>query len=136
MNTGTLRYQVQSTAATHKFYCGSTLGFTISNTGGTPVSDRRLKREIEDYDNALGQVCKLKAKKFKLLDSEEPQVGFIAQEVYEVQPELVYIDNSTDDKYMSLRYDRFSALHNEAIKELHQIIIQLKDRIEVLENKI
>ena len=88
----------------------------ISNTGGTPVSDIRLKREIEDYDNALDQVCKLKAKKFKLLDSEEKQVGFIAQEVYAVQPELVYIDDSTDDRYMSLRYDRFSALHNEAIK--------------------
>ena len=84
----------------------------------------------------MDQLCKLKAKKFKLLDSEEPQIGFIAQDVYDVQPELVYIDESTDDKMMSLRYDRFSALHNEAIKELLSKINQLENRIKVLENKV
>ena len=136
INTDTFRFQVPTTSNTYKFYTGANLGFTISNTGGTPVSDRRLKREIEDYDNALEQVCKIKAKKFKLLDCEEPQIGFIAQEVYEVQPELVYIDESSDDKMMSLRYDRFSALHNEAIKELLGKINQLEDRIKLLENKI
>jgi hypothetical protein len=49
---------------------------------------------------------------------------------------LVYIDESTDDRMMSLRYDRFSALHNEAIKELLGKINQLEDRIKLLENKI
>jgi hypothetical protein len=37
---------------------------------------------------------------------------------------------------MSLRYDRFSALHNEAIKELLGKINLLEDRIKLLENKI
>jgi hypothetical protein len=49
---------------------------------------------------------------------------------------LVYIDESTDDRTMSLRYDRFSALHNEAIKELLGKINLLEDRIKLLENKI
>jgi len=70
------------------------------------------------------------------MDCKGKQLGFIAQEVYELEPDLVHIDDSTDDKFMFLSYDRFSALHNEAIKELHQIIIQLKQRIELLENKI
>ena len=78
----------------------------------------------------------MKSKTFKYSDSQAKQYGFIAQEVYDVQPELVYIDESTDDKYMSLYYDRFSALHNEAIKELLGKINQLEDRINLLENKI
>ena len=36
---------------------------------------------------------------------------------------------------MYLHYDRFNALHHEAIKELHKIIQGLKARINVLENK-
>ena len=136
INTDTFRFQAPTTSTAFKFFAGTTQGFTITSTGGTPVSDIRLKREIEDYDNALDQVCKIKAKKFKLLDREEKQLGFIAQDVYDVQPELVYIDESTDDRMMSLRYDRFSALHNEAIKELLGKINQLEDRIKLLENKI
>ena len=129
ISNDTFRYQVPTTSTAHKFYFGTDLGFTVSSTGGSPVSDRRLKREIEDYDNALEQVCKIKAKKFKLLDVEEPQIGFIAQEVYAVQPELVYIDESTEDKMMSLKYDRFSVLHNEAIKELLGKINTLETRL-------
>ena len=71
INTDTFRFQVPTTSAAFKFFTGSTLGFTITSTGGTPVSDIRLKREIKDYDNALDQVCKIKAKKFKLIDSEK-----------------------------------------------------------------
>ena len=33
-NNLTLRYQVATGSSTHKFYCGSTLGYTITNTGG------------------------------------------------------------------------------------------------------
>ena len=48
----------------------------------------------------------------------------------------MYIDESTDDRMMSLKYDRFSVLHNEAIKELLGKINKLEDRIKDLENKI
>jgi hypothetical protein len=71
INNDTFRFQVPTTATSFKFFSGSTLGFTITGAGGTPVSDIRLEREIEDYDNALDQVCKIRAKKFKLLDIEE-----------------------------------------------------------------
>jgi hypothetical protein len=136
INAETFRYQVPTTSNTHKFYCGATLGYTISSTGGVGPSDIRWKSEIENVDNALEAVCKLKAKKFKYLNTEGVQLGFIAQEVYDVQPELVYVDKSTDDKFMSLKYDRFSALHNEAIKELLNKINKLEERLNMLENKI
>jgi hypothetical protein len=49
---------------------------------------------------------------------------------------LVYIDESSDDKMMSLRYDRFSVLHIEAIRELLSKMNQLENRIKDLENKV
>ena len=67
-------------------------------------------------------------------DVEGKQIGFIAQEVFDVQPELVYIDESTDDKFMSLKYDRFCALHNEAINQQQKRIDFLETRLAVLEN--
>jgi hypothetical protein len=67
VNNDTFRFQVPTTATAFRFFTGSTLGFTVTSAGGTPVSDIRLKREIEDYDNALDQVSKIKAKTFKLM---------------------------------------------------------------------
>ena len=133
-----MRYQVNTTTNSHKFCCGTTISFTITNGVGNSGSDIRWKSEIEDIDesDALDKVCRLKAKKFKYMNSEGKQLGFIAQDVHEVAPELVYIDESTDDKFMFLQYDRFSALHNESIKQLFNKINKLEERITFLENKI
>ena len=73
------------------------------------------------------------SKKFKYMDCEGKQLGFIAQEVYELEPDLVHIDESTDDKFMFLSYDRFCALHNEAIKEQQTRIIDLETRLANIE---
>ena len=43
VNTASLRYQCQA-GANHKFWVGAATGFTITSTGGSPVSDIRLKR--------------------------------------------------------------------------------------------
>jgi hypothetical protein len=67
------------------------------------------------------------------MDCEGKQLGFIAQEVYELEPDLVHIDESTDDKFMFLSYDRFCALHNEAIKEQQTRIIDLETRLANIE---
>jgi len=68
------------------------------------------------------------------MDCNGRQHGFIAQDIYPIVPELVSIDNESDDKFMFLQYDRFSAIHNEAIKELYKIIQGLEARIVQLEN--
>ena len=67
------------------------------------------------------------------MDCKGKQLGFIAQEVYELAPDLVYIDESTDDKFMFLSYDRFCALHNEAIKEQQKRINDLETRLANIE---
>ena len=112
-----------------------TISFTITNGAGTSGSDIRFKSDIQNITNALDKVNKIQGKSFKYMDCDGRQLGFIAQEIQEIVPEVVHVED-TEDKYMFLQYDRFVALHNEAIKELYNEIQLLKNRIIELENKI
>ena len=60
------------------------------------------------------------------------QIGFIAQNVESVFPELVLTDNN-DIK--SVNYSQMTAVLLEAIKDQNKIISQLRDDIELLKNK-
>ncbi len=60
------------------------------------------------------------------------QVGFIAQEVREVMPEVV---QEHSDGTLSLDYGRLTPLLVEAIKELRAENELLKKRLDRLENK-
>ena len=135
INSQTLRYQAAQTTHTHKFYCGSTLGFTITNTGGSPTSDLRFKSNINNINNALDKINQMQGKTFIMFnDDSKPQIGFIAQDLINVLPEVVVVDSS-DDHYMSIQYDKITSLLNEGIKELYKEIQILKNRIDILENK-
>jgi hypothetical protein len=59
------------------------------------------------------------------------QMGFIAQEVEEVIPEVV---SNGGDSY-SMQYSPLTALLVEAVKEQQQIINDLKQRVQTLENQ-
>ena len=136
INTNTLRYQVPAATNSHKFYCGSTISYTISNGVGNSGSDIRFKSNVENITNALEKINNIQGKTFIYNGNTKKQLGFIAQEIYDVEPLLVSIDTDTEDKFMFLQYDRFCALHNEGVKELNNKIKALEDRINILENKI
>ncbi|MFH0975654.1 MAG: tail fiber domain-containing protein [Spirochaetota bacterium] len=86
-------------------------------------SDVRYKKDVSTYSNALEKVLGLrgvsyfwKTDEYKDKNfSKDKQLGFIAQEVEKVIPELVY----TDDKgFKTMSYDRLTAVLVEAVKEL------------------
>ena len=126
MNAATLRYQVPAATQSHKFFCGSTQSFTITNGTGANGSDIRWKSEIEDITNALNKVKQLKGKTFIYNGCTGRQMGLIAQEVKPIVPEVVMVD---EDGYHLMCYDRLVALLIESVKEL-------ENRINILENKI
>ena len=136
VNSATLRYQVNTTASTHKFYCGATLAYTITNTGGANGSDERWKTEVEDITGALNKIQRLQGKTFILNDNPDRQMGFIAQEAKEVVPEVVWVDQNTPEKYHFMQYDRLTALLCEGIKELVGEVQGLKARIATLEGNL
>lgn len=97
------------------------------------TSDIRLKKDIEPLNLCLEQICQLQGVKFTRTDDkkENRQIGFIAQEVEQIIPELVRTDLS-GEKYKSIAYGNVTALLVEAVKELRQEVSDLRSQIETL----
>ena len=98
---------------------------------GTP-SDKRLKENIKPIEKALDKVEKLEGVTFdwKENDKEVRQtwihdIGFIAQDVQKVIPELV---RENEDGLLSMRHQGITPILVEAIKELKQEIEELKSK--------
>ncbi len=105
--------------------------FTVSGdivAYGSP-SDVRLKENIKPIESALDKVSKLqgvtfdwKNKSEDILDIKE-DIGFIAQDVQKVLPELVRENNNG---MLSMRHQGITPILLEAIKELKAEIEELK----------
>jgi hypothetical protein len=76
----------------HDFYVDNSKRFSVTGSGGANTSDRRLKRDILPLSKyGLKQVMQLNPVTyfFKADIANTPQVGFIAQEVQQIIPEVV-----------------------------------------------
>ena len=94
-------------------------------------SDMRLKENVKPISSALKKVEALEGISFDWIDSGETSLGFIAQDVEKVLPELV--KSSNDEEAMkSVAYGNITALLVEAIKEQQKEIINLREEIEAL----
>ena len=93
---------------------------TLTATGEvTAYSDIRLKTDIQPLENR-GYIKPVTYKK----DGKD-SIGFIAQEVRELYPELVIEDN-TEDKYLSVNYAQYVAVLQAQIIELNNRVKQLE----------
>jgi len=97
---------------------------------GSP-SDKRLKENIKPIKSALDKVNKLQGVTFNwkksnsILDIKE-DIGFIAQDVQKVIPELV---RENEDGMLSMRHQGIAPILLEAIKELKAEIEELKKQV-------
>lgn len=100
-------------------------------------SDVRWKENIAPVEDALGKIKQLNGYSFSwkqtYLDSvggadgyhvSEKDLGFIAQEVEEVLPEIV---GTNSEGFKHVRYDRIIAVLVEAVKEQQKQIERLRD---------
>lgn len=96
------------------------LHYTSNGTLTTNTSDLRLKRNIEPIKNALNKVLNLNGVYYNWYDSldGDKRIGFIAQDVQKVVPELVFKNEKSEQKLLGVHYDNITALLVEAIKEL------------------
>lgn len=95
-------------------------GNITSNGEITAYSDIRLKTDIQPLENR-GYIKPVTYKK----DGKD-SIGFIAQEVRELYPELVIEDN-TEDKYLSVNYAQYVAVLQAQIIDLKKEIDELKN---------
>lgn len=92
------------------------------------VSDKRLKKNIHsiEKEKSIELLRQLNAVKYQLIDGPDDsieEIGFIAQDVAELFPELV---TKRTDEFLGVQYARFVPLLVESIKDLYS-------RLEILE---
>ena len=96
---------------------------------GSP-SDKTLKENIKPIENALDKVNKLKGVEFNWkeqgITNLNEDIGFIAQDVQEILPQLV---RENENGKLSLRHQGIVPVLVEAIKELTKEIETLKTQI-------
>ncbi|MCP4359846.1 MAG: tail fiber domain-containing protein [Chloroflexi bacterium] len=86
-------------------------------------SDGRFKTNITPLTNAADLLAEIDGVHFTWTESGEPAIGFVAQDVETVLPEIV----STDaEGYKSMDYSRLTPLLVEAVKEQQTTIGQLE----------
>lgn len=135
-------------------------GYAGGTTAWYNYSDARLKKDIKTLDNALDKIMKLRGVNYKYdtsnypgvkLDTEENQIGFIAQEVEQIFPEMVREGNlygstkrgeakSMNEeknvyKMKAVSYSTLIPVLVEAIKDQQKIIESLESRIAALEQQ-
>ena len=126
---------IGTTAPTTKLYVNGEI--TANSIAGT--SDIRFKTNIRPVTNALNKVKALRGVYFNWNKKAFPEkefgegdeLGFIAQEVEQIVPEIVSKDK-TKEAYRSVKYDKLVALLVEAIKEQQKQIDSLNIKVNKL----
>jgi hypothetical protein len=123
------------TDATDPSYSLHIIKYGGSNTGWIIWSDRRIKENIKTIDNALDKVLSLRGVYYNKIDdpNKERCVGYIAQEVMEVVPELVVYSEELD--MYNMNYAPMVGMLTEAIKEQQAQIEELKQQVQLLLNR-
>lgn len=88
-------------------------------------SDARLKKNITGLTSGLATIQQLRGVRYNWKDETrtDDKIGFIAQEVEKVLPELVV---TKEDGYKAVSYAEMTAVLVEAVKELSQQVEELK----------
>jgi len=87
------------------------------------VSDQRYKKNISTITDAGSMLKQIRGVRFDWLRDGSPDIGVIAQEVFEVIPEAIV---STNSSMLTVAYNKIIPLLIETIKEL-------QSRVETLE---
>lgn len=121
--TRTDKLEVLNDATFFNIGSSASAGALHYNSGGTltvNTSDKRFKTNITNITNALSKVLALNGVYYNWKENPngDKRIGFIAQDVELVVPELVFKNERTEEKYLGVHYDNVTPLLVEAIKEL------------------
>jgi hypothetical protein len=106
------------------------VGGNVSASAYTTRSDYNLKDDIFDLKYGLNDVLKLQPVEYTYKSNGSKQIGFIAQDIGTILPEVVSFEES-----MSVNYQAIIPILTKAIQEQQALIKALEQRIINLENK-
>ena len=111
-------------------------------------SDERIKSDIRNLDYGLKEVMMLvpviyfhhnslvRNKEMIIEADGVPGIGFIAQDVYDIVPEVVTKPENEAADLWSMSYEKLIPLLTKAIQEQQAMIEELQKKVEQLENKL
>ncbi len=115
---------------------------SVTTIGGqvtwTTNSDIRIKKNIRDTRYGLSTVMQLRPVEYTLISSDLKQVGFIAQEVNKLVPEVVTGTEGDLEKgeILGITYANLVAVLTKAIQEQQKQIEDLHQKLEVQGKKM
>ena len=118
-------------------YGGSLRGFINANTGAYTVSsDASLKSNVQEMPSLMNRIKQLRPKTYQYIDdsSKTKVLGFIAQEVQSIFPEVVHFSES--DKLYGIDYAAFGVIAVKAIQEQQNIIENQQKQIDELKELV
>ncbi|MCO5281074.1 MAG: tail fiber domain-containing protein [Chitinophagales bacterium] len=112
-------------------------------TSFTNVSDSRLKKDFTPLKSTLQKVLQVKAYNYTLRnqssskngeltfsdESNVAEIGFSAQELYEIFPEVVHKPTNESKELWGIDYAKLSVILLKAIQEQEQRLIELEKQI-------
>ena len=129
-----IQYFYASNASTVVGY----ITYNGTNTQYITTSDARLKENIVEAPSALAKVTSLSVKSFNWKDSKkQTDYGFIAQEVFEIEPNAVSIGKDNQDGEVETPWgvdnSMLVPMLTKALQEQQSLIQSLTDRLTALE---
>ncbi|MFC1476114.1 tail fiber domain-containing protein [Candidatus Zixiibacteriota bacterium] len=117
------------------------LGYICCTEDFVACSDARYKTEIETLENGLDKVSRLRGVSFTWKCEDFPEhkfsnrrkLGFIAQELRDVLPDVVM---QNDDGYYSVDYGRITPILVEAVKDLKAQNDEMKTRMAQMQRQL
>ncbi len=106
------------------------VGGNVSASAYTTRSDFNLKDDIFDLKYGLNDILQLQPVEYTYKSNGSKQLGFIAQDIGTILPEVVSFEDS-----MSVNYQAIIPILTKAIQEQQALIKALEQRIINLENK-
>jgi hypothetical protein len=106
------------------------VGGNVSAAAYTTRSDYNLKDDIFELKYGLNDILELKPVEYTYKSNGSKQLGFIAQDIGTILPEVVSFEES-----MSVNYQAIIPVLTKAIQEQNLLIKALEQRIINLENK-
>lgn len=127
-----------STGTNEPVYVNHNGNIATLTTAGvwTNASDSTLKKNIFNLNYGLKEVMQLRPVQYEMKSNSEKQIGFIAQEIQNIIPEVV---NENEGGKLSMSYGNLVALLTKALQEQQQKIEKLEaenSKISNLENEM
>ena len=117
------------------------LGFNYTTGKAGPIVSRaRYKKDIITFDgDSIDMINKLRPVYYKdkyiaKVDKEKVNIGFIAEEVVDIVPEVVPINK--DGQPETVLYDRLIPVLVDALQKQNKIINEQQNKIDTLEERI